>query len=318
MSHGRDASGRQPHHRPPGAHAAAGGPPPWDGRYGPYGQPPQVGPATGGNRPQPGPVPSGPQYPPTQGQPSWRGAPPPGGPPAGPPPWPGPAAAQPPGPPPAPRPGPPPGAPPGRRRTPWWRRGHTPHMLALAVVLPAALAVPWYFQRQSLLQDGAGALPAVHVPPDQPSEYAGAQWRFVSAESSDPAESSSLPVPADTVLVETVFSITPADAESSEAVRSCSFSLYDDQGRRWDTAAGFDSLTEEESEVLSAAWGCTTADSEPLPPGEEHLVSVDFLVPADATGLSPEVRLLFLSEEDAAAEGVPYIEPEVLRFAPLD
>ncbi|GAA3730012.1 hypothetical protein HDA32_006029 [Spinactinospora alkalitolerans] len=180
--------------------------------------------------------------------------------------------------------------PPRPRRAPWWRRGHVPYMLALVVLLPAALGLPWWLERETLLERGQMP-PRAEVAEEGTAELAGSEWDFKGMVTGETGSSISDPPPDGVELVDAVFLVTPSDDDASALLqRSCHFRAVDGRGRSWEQTAEYSGRTMPE-EVGMTAFGCTDAEGDPIAPGESQGLVASFLVPEDAlSSLRFEVR----------------------------
>ncbi|GAB3453815.1 hypothetical protein GCM10027570_33340 [Streptomonospora sediminis] len=165
-----------------------------------------------------------------------------------------------------------------------------PAIALLAVVLPMALGVPWWLERQAMLDQGAlPPTPTVVSAADGTAELVGSRWELRGTVV-DQLEGSPEP-PEGTHLVDAVFKLTPGAGESRERLADCKFRAVDDQGRWWQPASSYSARPSLEG-TASVAFGCTGDDSEPLPAGEEVGVVVSFVVPDDAVdSLSFEIAV---------------------------
>ncbi|TDQ55437.1 hypothetical protein [Actinorugispora endophytica] len=175
------------------------------------------------------------------------------------------------------------------RRAPWWRRRHLPSALALLVLLPLGVGVPWWLEREDLLAEGVMAPEAVPVPGTTGS-LSGSEWEFrgmVLGETGGFGE----PLPDGVELVDAVFLVTPGDASASELLlASCEFLAVDGRGRTWTQTSAYAGRVMPE-EVGSTSFGCAGPDAEAIAPGSEQGLVATFLVPEDAVdSLRFEVR----------------------------
>ncbi|MFC3999915.1 hypothetical protein ACFOVU_28645 [Nocardiopsis sediminis] len=161
-------------------------------------------------------------------------------------------------------------------------------MAGLAVLLPLAMGVPWYLEREAMLE--SGAMPPEPVPVSgSTTELAGTEWDFRGTVI---GETEGAPLADDLELVDAVYAVTPGDAAASGLLeQSCSFRAIDDRGRSWEPTSEFDLRDQLPADIGSTGFGCTGADAEPLPAGEETGLVVSFVVPDDAVdSLRFEVR----------------------------
>lgn len=212
--------------------------------------------------------------------------------PQGPPPLPQVPAAPPPAHVPAPPPGarvpgpPPPAMPPppdAAQPPPPQRKGQWPFILALLLVLPIAVGVPWWLERQESLAAGSMPPPAPTVDTGA-AELAGSTWDYRGAAVGEVGEAT--PPPEGVELVDAVFDITPGDeAAAMRLAERCRIQAEDADGRTWDTTVGYDTRDALDGPDLADAsfGGCTDPETfEALPPGETARAVVSFLVPEDA------------------------------------
>ncbi|MFC4564050.1 hypothetical protein ACFO4E_19485 [Nocardiopsis mangrovi] len=154
-------------------------------------------------------------------------------------------------------------------------------------MLPLVMGLPWYLDRQDMLE--SGAMPPDPVPVSgSVAELAGSEWDF---RGSVVGETGGFPLADDLELVDAVYAVTPGDATAGELLEaSCSFRAIDDQGRSWEPTSEFDAR-ELPEDLGSTGFGCTDADGETVPAGEETGFVVSFVVPDDAVdSLRFEVR----------------------------
>src|SRR5690625_2767842 len=281
--HDRPPQGRpgpQPQHGPT-APSAAQRPPGPQGPPAPQTPQPQHGPHPPGHPGSYGP--RGPQAPPPAGPPaphphSGRPGAPNG--PVGPPPPPGtPSFAPPPGPPPPPQTPAPvaEGSAHARRARPLWKRAQLPSIAVLLVALPTALGVPWWIERQDMLDRGVMPPEATAVPSSQETaELAGSTWEFRGGVVGELAGSP--PPPEGTQLFDAVFTLTPGEGSAGKRLTGCEFRAVDGEGRWWQPTTTYSSRPGLE-ETVPVVYGCTDQNSKPLKAGKEVGIVVSFVVP---------------------------------------
>ncbi|QVQ50437.1 hypothetical protein J4H86_16065 [Spiractinospora alimapuensis] len=176
-------------------------------------------------------------------------------------------------PPPAPIPG-------GSRRRPWWRRGQVPYILALVVLLPVTAGVPWWLERESARESGSMPAPPVEIPTGA-AEFSDVHWEFRGAAVGAVDESSTIPPPEGTELVDAVFTATPLTENGANLLaQKCDIRAEDDAGREWRTSAA-GGLRDALDDTIEPG-RCVDDDFEPLAVDEEHVVVATYEIPEDA------------------------------------
>ncbi|MDA8370148.1 MAG: hypothetical protein M0026_09785 [Nocardiopsaceae bacterium] len=189
---------------------------------------------------------------------------------------------------------------------PLWKRLQLPYVLALFVLLPLAMGVPWWLERRTMLERGAMP-PEAELVSGTTATLAGSDWEFRGAVF---GETGGAPLPKGLELVDAVFKVTPSDERASELLLSCQFRAVDDQGRSWDPTVEFSGrpLPEDVGSVVS---GCTNAGGDPIPAGEETGLVVSYLVPKDAAKkLSFEVGAKTSTDAEKPRPGVLLFEQQ--------
>lgn len=171
-----------------------------------------------------------------------------------------------------------------------WKRLHLPAILALLVLLPLTLGVPWWLERQSVLASGMMPPPATPID-GTTTELAGSQWEIKGVVLDVTGEFLDAP-PDGQRLVDAVFTATPESAEAGERLEaSCRFRAVDEQGRSWTPTTEYTSR-ELPDGAVSGLNGCSAPDLPESEAGTERGVVVSYLVPAGAVdSLRFEVRV---------------------------
>ncbi|MBB4935057.1 hypothetical protein F4561_005951 [Lipingzhangella halophila] len=189
-------------------------------------------------------------------------------------------------------------------------RAHLPYILTLVVLLPTALGIPWWLERQDMLDRGVIPPEATPVSGDT-ARLAGSEWEYVGSVTEDEE-------PAPGVReVSAAFKVTPDDQLATDRLYSlCAFRALDGQGRTWETALAPTELPED----VATADGikCTApSGTEPMPVGEQTTIVATFEVPEDAvSSLRFEVAVAThdpeidhdMTSEEALAELEEYTE----------
>ncbi|MUL44091.1 hypothetical protein FZ103_23515 [Streptomonospora sp. PA3] len=175
------------------------------------------------------------------------------------------------------------------------------------MALPAALGVPWWMEREAMLDQGAMTPEPVAVAgPEEPTELVGSSWELRGTLVDE--LNGSAPPPEGTHLVDAVFKLTPGEGASRKRLTDCKFRAVDDQGRWWRPTTSY-SMRPDLEGTVSVAYGCTDDNGKPLPAGEDVGVVLSFVVPDDAVdSLAFEIAV----PTKAPAKGDPV--PRSLRF----
>ncbi|WP_344107301.1 hypothetical protein [Nocardiopsis rhodophaea] len=217
---------------------------------------------------------------------------------------------------PDPRPGPRSAArrrPGARHVMPWWRRVHLPYLLGLCVLLPPAVGVPWWVERQAMLDQGTMP-PSPALVSGSTADLAGSEWELRGMAVGESGATSE--PPEGTELVDAVFRVTPSDDTASELLESsCRFRVIDARDRSWEPTSSFSGREMPEGVMTPSFGGCTDPDRERIAAGSDQSLVVPFLVPKDAVdSLRFEVRVPTSTKADApkpAAVLFPHPERQV-------
>ncbi|QBI51932.1 hypothetical protein [Streptomonospora litoralis] len=176
----------------------------------------------------------------------------------------------------------------------------------LLLVLPIALGVPWWMERQDMLDQGAIRPEPTMVPAsDEAAELVGTRWELRGVLVGE--LEGAAPPPEGTRLVDAVFKLTPGEGASRKRLVDCKFRAVDGEGRWWRPTSAYDTRPSLQG-TPTLLYGCTDDNSDPLPAGEEVGAVVSFVVPEDAVdSLTVEVAVPTSGRVDAPA-------PASLRF----
>lgn len=165
-------------------------------------------------------------------------------------------------------------------RRPWWRRGQLPFMLALVVVLPVTVGVPWWLDRQESLDSGSVPPPAPESPTGA-AELAEVRWEFLGSAAGELDDSAELPEGVE--LVDAVFGVTPLSESGANLLsQKCEVAAQDDAGREWDATPIYDSREALENVTSSSFSGCAGPEGAPLAVDQTHTIVASYEVPEDA------------------------------------
>ncbi|MDT0303976.1 hypothetical protein [Streptomonospora wellingtoniae] len=174
------------------------------------------------------------------------------------------------------------------------------------MALPTALGVPWWMEREAMLDQGAiSPEPIAVAGTEDPAELVGSRWELRGTLVGE--LEGSAPPPDGTRLVDAVFKLTPGEGKARKRLTDCDFRAVDDQGRWWQPTSSY-SMRPSLEGTVSVLYGCTGEDGEPLPAGEEAGVVVSFLVPDDA------VDSLVFEVAVPTAGGGADPAPQAMRF----
>ncbi|PSK99370.1 hypothetical protein CLV63_10393 [Murinocardiopsis flavida] len=219
-------------------------------------------------------------------------------------------AAPPPGPPAQPPPPPAPPEPPPRRRA-WWLRAGLHYVLALLILLPAALGVPWWLERKNAMESG-------QIPPEPTvvtsgeGEINGITWEFRGTLVGETMGDTFSELPKNGQLVDALFKVTPKDAKAAKRLqRSCDVRAVDPGGRSWNRTSEFGSR-QLPPEVAEIKFGCTDTEGEPVKPGATQAYIATFIVPKDA------VKSLRIEVSASTTNDPNSPRPAILQFPPKE
>lgn len=157
----------------------------------------------------------------------------------------------------------------------WWRRNRA-GLIALAVVLPAALAATSWTEWNEIF--GSRPSLATEHPADASFEYGGAEWRVLDAARGRPNDSAELtPLPEGVELVVAQLEVTPgADFEG------CLLDLAEPARGRSFESVGHDNVWEASAGTTT---GCVSDTTEP------YVVELPFMVPDDTGDVSLSISV---------------------------
>ncbi|WP_017590184.1 hypothetical protein [Nocardiopsis ganjiahuensis] len=170
--------------------------------------------------------------------------------------------------------------------------------MALLVLLPLALGVPYWTEATLGAERGWTDPEPQPVAAGESVDLAGSEWYVTGYGLSSLGED---PDQAGLAAVDVGFHVVPGDDRASGLLENlCRFRAVDGQGRTWEPTNEFSSRDTGDLTPGDITFGCKNADSEPITPGEDQLLLVTFKVPAGVVEeLRYEVRVATRPEPDA-------------------
>lgn len=157
----------------------------------------------------------------------------------------------------------------------WWRRNRA-GLIALAVVLPAALAATSWTEWSEIF--GSRPSLATDHPVDASFEYGGAEWRVLDAARGRPNDSAELTsLPEGVELVVAQLEVTPGTG-----FEGCLLALVEPAGGRSFTSVGSGDVWKASEGTMA---GCVSDTTEP------YVVELPFMVPDDTGDVSLSISV---------------------------